>query len=62
MLKHWIQVDHLKKFKLIITSQLEDAITKILPNSVSTYINIPSSSKVKLEDSVFNDIYAFLNP
>ena len=40
-LKHWVQVDHLKRFKLVITSQLEDAITKMFPDSVSTHVNIP---------------------
>ena len=41
-LKRWIQADHLKKFKLVITSRPEDAITKMFPDSVSTHINIPS--------------------
>jgi len=35
-LKRWVQVDHLKKFKLVITSRPEDAITKMFPDSVST--------------------------
>jgi len=60
MLKYWVQVDHLKKFKLIITSWPEDVITKIFPNSVSTHVNISSGSEVKLENSVSDDIYTFL--
>ena len=59
-LKHWVYVDHLKKFKLIITSQPEDPITKMFPDSISTHINIPSGSEVKLENSVSDDIHAFL--
>jgi len=60
ILKHWIQVDHLKKFKLIITSQLEDLIIKMFSDSISTHVNILSGSKVKLEDSTSNNIYIFL--
>jgi len=59
-LKRWIQPDHLKKFKLMITSRPEDAITKMFPDSVSTHVNIPSGSDVKLEDSASDDIRAFL--
>ena len=32
----------------------------MFPDSVSTHVNIPSGSNVKLEDSTSNDIYAFL--
>jgi len=59
-LKHWIQMDHLKRFKLVITSRLEDAITKMFPDSVSIHVNIPSGSEVKLEDSASDDICVFL--
>ena len=59
-IKRWVQTDHLKKFKLVITSRPEDAITKMFPDSVSTHVNIPSGSEVKLEDSASDDICAFL--
>jgi len=59
-LKCWIQANHLKKFKLVIISWLEDAITKMFSKSVSTHVNISFSSNIKLEDSTFDDIYAFL--
>ena len=59
-LKRWVQVDHLKKFKLVITSRPEDPITKMFPDSVSTHVNIPSGSEVKPEDSASDDIRAFL--
>ena len=57
MLKHWIQVDHLKKLKLVITSQPEHSIA--FPDSISIH-DIPSGHGVKLEDSVSNDICTFL--
>jgi len=57
MLKHWIQVDHLKKFKLVITSWPENSIT--LPNPINIH-EIPSWHGVKPEDSVLNDIHIFL--
>ena len=60
MLKCWIQADHLKKFKLVITSWPENAITKMFPDSVSIHVNILSSSDVKPENSAFDDICAFL--
>ena len=60
MFKHWVQVNHLKKFKLVITSRSEDAITKMFPSFVSTHVNIPSGSEVKPEDSASDDIRAFL--
>ena len=56
-LKRWIQVDHLKKLKLVITSRPEDCIT--FPDSISIH-DIPSGRGVKLEDSVSNDIRIFL--
>ena len=59
-LKRWVQADHLKKFKLVITSRPEDAITKMFPNSISTHVNIPSGSDVQPEDSASGDIRVFL--
>ena len=56
-LKRWIQVDHLKKLKLVITSRPEDRIT--FPNSISIH-DIPSGSDVKLGDSASEDIHTFL--
>ena len=50
-LKHWVEIDHLKKFKLVITSRPEDRITETFPDSISTHVNIPSGNDVKLEDS-----------
>ena len=44
----------------MITSWPEDAITKMFPDSVSTYVNISSGSNVKPEDSVSDDICIFL--
>ena len=51
-LKHWVQADHLKMFKLVITSRPEGAITKMFPEFTTTHVDIPSGSDVKLEDSV----------
>jgi len=59
-LKRWIQINHLKRFKLIITSRQEDNISRIFPESVSIHIAIPSGSDVKLGDSTSEDIRAFL--
>jgi len=59
-LKRWDQVDHLRKFKLIITSRVENCITSRFPEAVSTHIDIPSGSSVKSGDSASNDIHAFL--
>ena len=56
-LKHWIQVDHLKRFKLVITSRPDNRIT--FPDSISI-LDIPSGHGVKPGDSVSNDIRAFL--
>ena len=56
-LKHWIQVNQLKKLKLVITSRPEDRIT--FPNSISIH-DIPSGHGVKPGDSVSNDIRTFL--
>jgi len=59
-LKYWAQVNHLKRFKLIITSRPEDQISRIFPESISIHIAIPSGSDVKLGDSTSQDIHAFL--
>jgi len=59
-LKRWTQVDHLKRFKLVITSRPEDRISQTFPKSISTHIVIPSGSNVKLGDSPSKDIHAFL--
>ena len=59
-LKHWALVDHLQKFKLVITSWPEDNVTRMFPDSISTHINIPSGSDVRLGDSTSDDIRAFL--
>ena len=59
-LKHWVEIDHLKKFKLVITSRPEDRITETFPDSISTHVNIPSGNDVKLEDSASDDIRVFL--
>ena len=56
-LKHWVHVDHLKRFKLVITSRPEDRITFSSPISIH---DIPSGHRVKLGDSVSNDIRTFL--
>jgi len=60
MLKRWVQVDHLKRFKLVVTSRPEDHINRIFPESVSIHITIPSGSDVKLGDSASEDIRVFL--
>ena len=59
-LKRWVQADHLKKFKLVITSRPEDAITKMFPKSTITHVDIPFGSDIKPEDSASDDICAFL--
>ena len=59
-LKHWVEVDHLKKFKLIITSRPDENIDRILPEYISTHVNIPSGNDVKPEDSASDDIRVFL--
>ena len=56
-LKRWIQVDHLKKLKLVITSRPESRIT--FPDSISIH-DIPSGHGVKPGDSVSSDICTFL--
>ena len=59
-LQRWAQKDHLKKFKVIITSRPEDRITRTFPDSISTHVNIPSGKDVNPGDSASNDICAFL--
>ena len=59
-LRHWAVVDHLQKFKLVITSRPEENVTRMFPDSISTHVNIPSGSDVRLGDSVSDDIHAFL--
>ena len=59
-LQRWAQKDHLKKFKVIITSRPDDRITQTFPDSISTHVNIPSGKDVKPGDSASNDICAFL--
>ena len=59
-LRQWVEVDHLKKFKLVITSRPEGRLTQTFPDSTTIYINIPSGSGVKPEDSASHDIRTFL--
>ena len=59
-LRRWVEVDHLKRFKLVITSRPEIRITQTFPDSISTHINIPSGSDVRPEDRVSDDIRRFL--
>jgi len=56
-LKRWIQVDRLKKVKLVITSRPEDRIA--FPDSITIH-DIPSGHGVKPGGSVSNDIRTFL--
>ena len=58
-LKHWVQVDHLKRFKLVITSRPEGQIGRIFPESISIHIAIPSGIEVKSGDSASQDIRTF---
>ena len=57
MLKCWVQVDHLKKLKVVITSRPEDSITFSDPISIH---EIPSGRDVKPGDSTSEDIRTFL--
>jgi len=59
-LQRYTQEDHLKKFKLVITSRPDDHITQTFPDTISTHVNIPSGKDVKPGDSASNDICAFL--
>ena len=56
----WIDVDHLKRFKLVITSRPEDRIAQTFPESISIHVNIPSGMDIKPGDSASNDIRVFL--
>ena len=58
-LKHWIQAEHLKRFKWVITSRPENRITRILSDT-SIHVDIPSGHDVKLGDSTSKDIRTFL--
>jgi len=60
MLKRWFQVDHLKRFKLVVTSRPEDHISRIFPETISFHITVPSGSDVELGDRASQDIRAFL--
>ena len=59
-LRRWVDIDHLKKFKLVVTSRPESRITQTFPESTITYINIPSGSDVRPEDNASDDIRIFL--
>jgi len=59
-IERWGQVDHLKKFKLVITSRPDEDIERKLPEIVNSLVNIPSGSDVKPGDSASNDIRAYL--
>jgi len=59
-LKHWIQAEHLKRFKLVITSRPENHITRILSDTICIHVDIPSDHDVKLGDSASKDICTFL--
>jgi len=56
MLKHWIHVDHLKRFELILTSRHDEFIQRMFPESMSIHIDIPSGSNVNPGDSTSHDI------
>ena len=59
-LKHWIQDEHLKRFKLVITSRPENRITRIFSNTIYIHVDIPSGNNVKPGDSASEDIRTFL--
>ena len=59
-LKRWALVDHLKRFKVVITSRPEENIIRMFPKTISTHVNIPSGSDVRLGDSASDDICTFL--
>ena len=59
-LKRWAQVDHLKKFKLVITSRHDELIQRTFPKSMSIYVDIPSGSNVNPGDNASHDICIFL--
>ena len=59
-LKRWIRAEHLKRFKLVITSRPENYITRILSDTICIHVDIPSGHDVKLGDSASKDIRTFL--
>jgi len=59
-LKHWIQTEHLKRFKLVITSRPDNRITRILSDTICMHVDIPSGNDVKPGDSASEDIRTFL--
>ena len=59
-LNRWIHIDHLKKFKLVITSRHDEFIQRTFPKSMSIYIDIPSGSNVNPGDNTSCDICIFL--
>ena len=59
-LNRWIYIDHLKRFKLVITSRHDEFIQRTFPKSMSIHIDIPSGSNVKPEDHTSHDICIFL--
>jgi len=59
-LNHWIHIDHLKRFKLVITSRHNEFIQQMFPESTSIHTNIPSGSNVKPGDHTFHNIHIFL--
>jgi len=59
-LEHWIRAEHLKRFKLVITSRPENRITRIFSDTICTHVDIPSGNNVKPGDSASEDICTFL--
>ena len=59
-LNRWTHIDHLKRFKLVITSRHDEFIQRMFPKSTSIHIDIPSGSNVKPGDPTSHDIYIFL--
>jgi len=59
-LQRWVQVNHLKKFKLVITSRQEDHTTRIFPEPISIHVNVPSGHDVEPGGSASEDIHIFL--
>jgi len=59
-LNRWIRIDHLKRFKLVITSRHDEFIQRMFPESMSFRIDIPSGNNVKPGDPTSHDIHIFL--
>ena len=59
-LNRWTHIDHLKRFKLVITSRHDEFIQRMFPESMSIHIDIPSGSNVKPGDHTSHDIHIFL--